>query len=376
MCFWKYFFRSPQSCLNSNDIFCLFLNNQVESSHKISQKMCWAFVKLQVLSACQPSSLWRPCGRLPPVFCICWIRSRGCLMTSTNVGWEKGWWLWVSRWEMNGGCWWTMDERERERAWMQHLKRHDIHPSHLIHLQKKPCTTWKTLISWYGCHLSISEYRFTILSPDWLSSYHGPRLTSSSSYKGRASGIGILPKYCQSWVKRCWCSSCGTKVWHQRCKVSGIGAVDMGRACGDMGSQYSEEKRTFWLDVRWTLNTPTRNACFWMASCTGRNWMKRTTPKRTWSFWDCCRDGGSSSILIWQSWFIRISDEYQMIWNPWLLLSSTFMKLYFLPSFGSCSAKRASTCPTWQQVRTMGFGKISMQWTKILGFPLGHGGWL
>ena len=163
-----------------------------------------------------------------------------------------------------GGKWMVGvgEQGMRERAWMQHLKRHDIHPSHLIHLQKKPCTTWKTLISWYGCHLSISEYLFTILSPDWLSSYHGPRLTSSSSYKGRASGIGILPKYCQSWVKRCWCSSCGTKVWHQRCKVLGIAAVDMGRAWGDMGSQYSEEKRTFWLDVRWTLNTPTRHAWF------------------------------------------------------------------------------------------------------------------
>lgn len=90
-----------------------------------------------------------------------------------------------------------------------------------------------------------------------------------------------------------------------------------------------------------------------------RSWMKRSWMKRT------------------QSWYDSLdSSEYQMIWNPWLLLSSTYMKLYFLPSFGSCSAKRASTCPTWHQVRTMGSGKISMQWTKILGFPLGHGGLL
>lgn len=96
----------------------------------------------------------------------------------------------------------------------------------------------------------------------------------------------------------------------------------MGRACGDMGSQYSEEKRTFWLDVRWTLNTPTRNASFWMASCTGRNWMKRTTPKRTWSFWDCCRDGVAlnldMTVLIHQNirWFeIRDFFYHPLIWS-------------------------------------------------------------
>lgn len=175
MCFWKYFFRSPQSCLNSNDIFCLFLNNQVESSHKISQKMCWAFVKLQVLSACQPSSLWRPCGRLPPVFCICWIRSPGCLMTSTNVGWERGERdgdYEFPRWEMNGGCWWTRDERESLDATSE---RHDIDKARYVPLVCFVCFTSFTPDSptKETMHNMENTHRLIWVSPEqWIPFHH------------------------------------------------------------------------------------------------------------------------------------------------------------------------------------------------------------